>query len=589
MQSMTLRRNSNTQPAPQQDRDSASLDALFQRHAALAYHIALRQLGHPADAEDAVQAAFCVALQRQGQLRQHESMRGWIVAIVLNICRSKIRDERCRRRHEESRGALRLADVPCEPERRELAAAALRILNTMPDRYRLPVELHCVGGFSYDEVAAALAQSEETVRRQTNRGLVHLRKALAGAGLLACTASLPQILSAVSLTPAPLSLTTKLKSRGTGEPKSSALASRVKMLALAGAAASVALAICMSFGASRRHISPSAPAADSVPVAFAAAETPAPTRAEREQAVPLPVVAHTEDAAAAEFSTRIQDLDSGDPQRVAVAEAALKNAGEAARPALVRAITAGSAAVKSRAGKLLAVLNTRSKLAEILTRKQESPIRCASATYEFRFGPQIASHPVSFSGHPYSDEGVTETMAGVQNALTRYYADNETCEDVPDLCTQWFLYHPLVCMNNLTTLAGFTDFTSVREDTLDGTPVYVLDGTIDAAAWQNSELRRGLVGKVGESVVEQRVSPGSVRVQIDRFSLLTLKTEIRGEDAADIAFGHFTGLSTPAKHVDSAQQTFKAAPADATPLTLAGACGRFGESQAKKMAAASSK
>jgi RNA polymerase sigma factor (sigma-70 family) len=191
--------------------NAEAMEALFQRHAAVAYQIALRSLGNVADAEDAVQTAFCVVLQRAGQFKQESSTRGWIMGIVLNTCRTKFRDENCRRKHEQSSTAIRSNKRTPELDRSEIVSAAFARLNALPERYRLPVFLRYIAGFSYDDVASALSLSEETARRQTSRGIEQIRQALAAAGFTASMAAIPDLLASSSLPTAPTTLTTSIK------------------------------------------------------------------------------------------------------------------------------------------------------------------------------------------------------------------------------------------------------------------------------------------------------------------------------------------------------------------------------------------
>src|SRR4051812_46489499 len=71
------------------DGDRAALDALISRHLEAAYRLALRIVGNPADAEDAVQTAF-VRMMRHARTRRSGSLvRPWLSAIVVNACRTQ--------------------------------------------------------------------------------------------------------------------------------------------------------------------------------------------------------------------------------------------------------------------------------------------------------------------------------------------------------------------------------------------------------------------------------------------------------------------------------------------------------------------
>ena len=88
--------------------------------------------------------------------------------------------------------------TPGTLDNRELQSALLRAVETLPERYRLPVWLHYLEGFVFKDVAAALNMPEKTVRSQIRRALIRLRRAPAVApyslgilGLAAALASVP--------------------------------------------------------------------------------------------------------------------------------------------------------------------------------------------------------------------------------------------------------------------------------------------------------------------------------------------------------------------------------------------------------------
>ena len=51
-----------------------------------------------------------------------------------------------------------------------------RRLAALPDRYRVPIVLHCIEDLSYEETAEALDRPVGTVKAQIHRGLTGLRE-----------------------------------------------------------------------------------------------------------------------------------------------------------------------------------------------------------------------------------------------------------------------------------------------------------------------------------------------------------------------------------------------------------------------------
>lgn len=190
-------------------KDQAAMERLFVRHAGTAYRIALREVGNAADAEEAVQTAFLNVLTKGDRNVTH--VRGWIMGIVVNACRDRIKGDARRRERQESGAPDRSLDQPASAEQAELLSASLRMVKALPEHYRLPVSLHFLEGLSFREIASALTLPEDTVRKQANRGIEQIRQSLAAAGFTAGIAALPELLATPATSPVPATLTASFK------------------------------------------------------------------------------------------------------------------------------------------------------------------------------------------------------------------------------------------------------------------------------------------------------------------------------------------------------------------------------------------
>jgi RNA polymerase sigma-70 factor (ECF subfamily) len=74
--------------------DPASLGAILERYRPRLLAIALRMLGYGAQAEDAVHDTFLIALRKIGTLSDPGALQGWLDAIVRNVCRMILRENR---------------------------------------------------------------------------------------------------------------------------------------------------------------------------------------------------------------------------------------------------------------------------------------------------------------------------------------------------------------------------------------------------------------------------------------------------------------------------------------------------------------
>ena len=150
--------------------DAISLGILFERHRARLHAVALGMLGHGPDAEDAVQDAIVIAIRRIGELREPAAAGGWLVAIVVNVCRARLR-----RRAPEPLGAdaadLRgaLDSVHETVERDALRDWVWAAVERLPEPQRVAIMLrHFSTAHSYDAIADICDVPLGTVRSRLN-------------------------------------------------------------------------------------------------------------------------------------------------------------------------------------------------------------------------------------------------------------------------------------------------------------------------------------------------------------------------------------------------------------------------------------
>jgi RNA polymerase sigma-70 factor, ECF subfamily len=171
----------------QGDRDA--LGELFRRHADCAYRVALRVIGDKADAEDAVQTAFLRLMRLDAELVPDHSVRSWILAVVINASRMQRRaenrrSERHRRATDASLPNLSSAGtVACAFADDDQRRIVRDMLESLPERWRLPLALRYIEDMSYREIAETLKVKQKTIESQVQRGLMKLREKLERAGL----------------------------------------------------------------------------------------------------------------------------------------------------------------------------------------------------------------------------------------------------------------------------------------------------------------------------------------------------------------------------------------------------------------------
>ena len=128
------------------------------------YRVAATQLRQRADREDAVQECLRKAWEKRHRLREERYLQTWVIRILLNECHT------IQRRMSRTLPAEEVPAVQHDREEGPLKEALLRL----EERYRMPILLHYLEGYSVAEVAEILRVPQGTVKTWMARG----RKAL---------------------------------------------------------------------------------------------------------------------------------------------------------------------------------------------------------------------------------------------------------------------------------------------------------------------------------------------------------------------------------------------------------------------------
>ena len=175
--------------------DAPAFDALVRLHQDLVFGVALRMLGDRAEAEEVAQDAFVRAYRGLRSFRGESKFSTWLVAIVMNLCRSR-RKWWARRKPVVVRsldepigdddGPSQDVEDPspgpaAEAMRREFHGQLAAGLAMLDEPGREVIVLRDVQGLSYEEIAQALRCEVGTVKSRLSRARWRLRAMLDGA------------------------------------------------------------------------------------------------------------------------------------------------------------------------------------------------------------------------------------------------------------------------------------------------------------------------------------------------------------------------------------------------------------------------
>lgn len=149
--------------------DKENFSRLVQAQQRRMYRIALSYTASSADAEDAMQEALLRAWNRRDTLRDDALFATWLTRILINECKTLLR----KRRRMLPVEALPVIAAPAPDE----AAMALRTaLFALPEKYRMPLMLSLLEGYTLRETASMLALPLGTVKSRVARAKKQLEQ-----------------------------------------------------------------------------------------------------------------------------------------------------------------------------------------------------------------------------------------------------------------------------------------------------------------------------------------------------------------------------------------------------------------------------
>lgn len=161
-------------------RGGATFEAVYRRYAPALQAFCAGRLGNTADAEDACHEAMLKAHRALPRFRPGAPMWPWLATIAANVCIDMQRQRPC-----DSLDAVTAGTEAGDDDPYDLVTARLRrqlvddAIGGLPERYRAPVYLADIEGWSYAEIAKLEGTTVTAVRGVLHRGRAILRDRIA--------------------------------------------------------------------------------------------------------------------------------------------------------------------------------------------------------------------------------------------------------------------------------------------------------------------------------------------------------------------------------------------------------------------------
>ena len=136
--------------------------ALYGQIAPMMLSVAHRYANHKADAEDIFQESVLHVFDRLHQLREVEKIHGWAKMIVVNEAIRFYKKKRNMVFTEETVSEIEIYEGDSDIYKQIELAQILKIIQQLPDKMRMVINLYAIEGFKHEEISEMLGISVGT-------------------------------------------------------------------------------------------------------------------------------------------------------------------------------------------------------------------------------------------------------------------------------------------------------------------------------------------------------------------------------------------------------------------------------------------
>ncbi len=141
----------------------------YDTYADMLYRLALTHLGTREDAEDAVHDVFAKYISASPSFRDSEHEKAWFIRATVNRCHDIFR-------HKSRRNHVALEEAENISHTHEDEPEIIRIVHSLPEKYKSAIILHYLEGFSVEETAKILSITASAVKMRLSRGRDYIKE-----------------------------------------------------------------------------------------------------------------------------------------------------------------------------------------------------------------------------------------------------------------------------------------------------------------------------------------------------------------------------------------------------------------------------
>src|SRR5271157_1573366 len=149
--------------------EEKEFETFIRNYQNMVFSVSARIVGNLTDAEDITQEVFIKAYKRFPQLRNSNTIGGWLKTVATNLSINHLNRYRARWRFFSEQ--TEPVEIVVEPDEENDRVAALELaIQKLPDAHRVPLVLFHFQQMSYEEIAAKLQISLSKAKSDIHRG-----------------------------------------------------------------------------------------------------------------------------------------------------------------------------------------------------------------------------------------------------------------------------------------------------------------------------------------------------------------------------------------------------------------------------------
>ncbi len=142
----------------------------YEKYKNTVYSVIFNYVQNTEDTADLLQEVFVKLFTAETDFTNEEHMKAWLIRVSVNLCKNHLRSAKVRKM------------VPLEEDipffDKEENNDLLKVVFTLPEKYRIPIHLFYYESYSVREISDILGMPEATVKIRLKRGREKLSKIL---------------------------------------------------------------------------------------------------------------------------------------------------------------------------------------------------------------------------------------------------------------------------------------------------------------------------------------------------------------------------------------------------------------------------